>query len=254
MKQSMERSPKLSAVSTKSTVASIGLVTNLGEQSMKLVLTPLIILLFALPACAAGKYFPKGTVRSEMMERHYERLLSVMKEPILRPKKGKQEYFAFRVLYLPTWRNAVAIRIEKNGDYVTKRSVRLTGDALSSSPQDLRIAEERERRIDNREFEEFLDNLRESGMMNLPAIDSLQGFDGDDLVVEVIQGDEYSFFVRWSPDLRTKQRNLEGVVEFYTRLFKDAGLWHQGDKTDSPLENNGIKSYQRGYECIDPWA
>jgi hypothetical protein len=189
---------------------------------MKLISSFFLILVFVLPMYASDSYFPKSLIGSDILERWLEKKLSIMKEPILKAQKGENEYFVFRILYLPTWDNPIAVRIEKKGDHIVKRSVRLTGRAGSETAE---IEKEKEVEISNDDFKRFLNDLKKSGIMKLPAKDDVDGFDGEEMVIEIIQEAKYFLFIRWSPRYKSEQRNLKGVVELYTSLFKDVGFW-----------------------------
>jgi len=120
---------------------------------MKFISSLFLIFIFIQPVCASESYFPKGSISSDILREWCERELRIMKEPILKSQKGENEYFAFRVLYLPTWENARAVRIEKNGDHIIKKSVRLTGRSGFESGE---ISKELQLNINIEEFENLL--------------------------------------------------------------------------------------------------
>jgi len=73
---------------------------------MKALATLLVLLGVALRLAAADAYFPKDSI-SEFEQQWYGKHLSAMKEPALSPTGKVSGYFAFRILYLPTWGRAV---------------------------------------------------------------------------------------------------------------------------------------------------
>ena len=97
----------------------MGRVAELGSfgKTMKLVYFVAIALLAIRPAVAADKpafaadtyyhLFPKGPL-SHFEHRWYATHLSAMKEPVLALSAGDKDYFAFRILYSPTWAGTIA--------------------------------------------------------------------------------------------------------------------------------------------------
>lgn len=168
----------------------------------------------------ADVYFPKGAV-SDFEQTWYAKHLSAMKEPVLVPKGDDRSYFAFRVLYLPTWGRPVSVRIEKNGASIIRRAVMLSGDGGYDPGK---IKEEKRSELTTTDFAAFLGELEKSGFWKLSPKDDVMGTDGRKLIIEAIQNGKHKVLVRWTPEYDTAKRGLEELAHFYGRLFQEAGF------------------------------
>jgi len=68
-------------------------------------------------------------------------------------------------------------------------------------------------------------HLKKLNIAQLPYTDKFHIVDGDLVLIEIVQNGKYTIFIFDTPDYMTEQRNLGGVVELYTRLFKEVGFW-----------------------------
>ena len=138
----------------------MGRVVELGSfgKTMKLVYFVAIALLAMGPAFAADTYyhlFPKGTL-SHFEHRWYATHLSAMKEPVLALPAGDKDYFAFRILYSPTWGRPIALRIERKGGTTERRAMMLSGDGGYDLGE---IKEEKRADIAKSEFVALLEDI-----------------------------------------------------------------------------------------------
>ncbi|MES2696829.1 MAG: hypothetical protein V4773_25400 [Verrucomicrobiota bacterium] len=176
----------------------------------------LVALLAFSSAWGAVKFFPKDAL-SAAEERRYARQLSAMKEPALTVHEEEPGYFGFRLLFLPTWGRPMALRIERQGGIGTRRAV-----VLSSSGG--KIYEEETAKLAPEEIATIVTNLKASGFWELPTRDDVTGFDGNQLVIEVIQEGKHIVFARWTPEHNAADRGLTGLIEFYRRLIEESGV------------------------------
>lgn len=181
------------------------------------------LLAISRSALSADTYFPKDTL-SNFEQTWYAQHLSAMKEPVLMQPPSDKDYFAFRVLYLPTWGHPVAVRVERRGRAIVRRAVMLSGDGgYDAGP----IKEEHRANVPIAEFESLLDDIRRSGFWELPPEDDAIGLDGSHLIIEALDGERHVVLVRWTPEYDTEKRGLTGLVAFYRQLFQTSGLWEE---------------------------
>lgn len=169
---------------------------------------------------ASAVYFPVGSI-SEFQQSWYSSHLEAMEEPVLATTED-QDYFALRVTYLPTWGRPIAFRYEIGDGKATHRAVMLTGsggydpggvrsEIVGSPPPD--------------RMSELISALEVSGYWRLAAEDDVRGLDGSELIVETVRNGGYRVLVRWTPEHDTEERNLTGLLDFYTGEFTRVGLW-----------------------------
>ncbi len=182
------------------------------------------VLAFVLASCASDQptlkpYFPTGMV-TDFEQKWYGQHLSAMREPCLNDAKGPS-YFALRILYLPTLGRPISLRVEKEGEKITRRSVMLSGNG-GYEPGG--IKEERFEKLTEIQFAKFLSELEASGFWSLSPRDEVQGSDGSELIIEAIKDGKHVVFDRWTPQHQTEERNLLGVMKFVSQLFQESGL------------------------------
>ncbi len=182
-----------------------------------------LVIAILATGCAFGAetYFPKDAV-SDFEQTWYAKHLSAMKEPVLAPREDDKSYFAFRILYLPTWGRPVAVRFERTDESIVCRSVMLSGDGGYAPGE---VKDEKRREITAGGFTALLGEIRKSGFWELTPRDGVMGADGSELIVEAIQDGKHVVVVRWTPEHDSEKRNLEGLVVLYSRLFQEAGFW-----------------------------
>ncbi|MDH7943694.1 hypothetical protein QGM61_07660 [Pseudohongiella sp. SYSU M77423] len=165
-------------------------------------------------------YFPIGSV-SEFEQTWYASHLSAMEEPILQADEDT-EYFALRVLYLPTWGRPIAFRYELRNGTATRRAVILSGSG-GYAPGTIR--DEVSSDISSEDIAELLLALEDSGYWDLSDQDDVSGTDGSQLIIETVRSKEHRVFVRWTPEHEPSTRGLTKLVDFYKSEFTDFGFW-----------------------------
>ena len=204
-------------------------------KNMKALATLLVLLGATLTLTAADAYFPKGSI-SEFEQEWYGKHLSAMIEPALSPTGKDSGYFAFRVLYLPTWGRPVAVRYEgKQGGFV-RRSVMLSGEGGYDPGK---IASEKEVKIAKQEVAALIASLEKAGFWKMPQQDDVIGRDGSEVIIEVIRAGEHRVRVRWTPEFETEKRGLSALVALYTAQFQSAGFWKTDEKNAEGGAANG---------------
>jgi hypothetical protein len=184
--------------------------------------TLVAFLMLTLVAGAADEtYFPKDSI-SDFEQQWFGKHLAAMKEPVLKPDTKDQSYFAFRVLYLPTWGRPVAVRFERKNGETTRRVVLLSG---SGGYEPGEIKEEKTEKITDTEFARFQSELEKSRFWTLASNDDVRGLDGSELVIDAIKDGKHVVVDRWTPEHDTEKRGLSGIVALTSRLFQEAGFW-----------------------------
>jgi len=81
--------------------------------------------------------------------------------------------------------------------------------------------------IANKEIEDLIQKIIKAGFWDMTADDEVDGFDGSQMVVEVILNRKYRVLQRWTPEYQTEERNLRTFVKLYEKQFQSAGFWEK---------------------------
>ena len=138
-----------------------------------------------------------------------------MNEPVLSALGKGAEYYAFRVLYLPTFDRPRAVRIERDGE-IARRSIVLSGKG-GYDPGSLQ--DDKKERMSGCALKGFQKALEASGLRNLNKEDDVIGQDGSQLIIEVIENGTHTVLVRWSPESDTEKRGLSGLHTLTQQLL-----------------------------------
>ena len=184
-------------------------------------LVGVLSVLFAITtSMAAGEYFPNGSV-SGFEQEWYGKALRAMREPVLSQEHTNKTYFAFRILYLPTWGHPVCVRYWNDGTNFFRRSVMLSG---AGGYEPGTIQKDSQVEVRKEEIEELFANLEKMRFWAVSPKDEIRGMDGSELILEGVREQKYKVVVHWTPDYQAKQRGLEAAVSFYQNLFERVGL------------------------------
>jgi len=184
----------------------------------------IILIFFAFVwVVAASPYFPQGSI-SDFEQEWYGKHLAAMKEPVLSPVGKGTDYFAFRVIYLPTWGPPIAVRYAGEDEAFIRRSVKLSGHGGYAPGK---IAFEKQENVPKSEVAELIMALDKAGFWKMPQKDEVVGLDGSKLIVETIKDGEHRVRVRWTPEYDAVKRNLSGIVAIYKSQFQNAGIWEK---------------------------
>ena len=173
------------------------------------------------------QYFAKGLLESDpqldqLQRNWYGSMLAAMNEPVLTAIDKPPNYFALRILFLPTWGHPVVIRYEGHGTHGTYRAVELTGQG-GYSPGHVRFS--KSGKLSKQELANIKSALEDSGYWSLPQKDNVMGMDGSQLIIETVKSNKYRVFERWTPSSNAHSRGLEKLVALYTSQFEQFGLW-----------------------------
>ena len=160
-------------------------------------------------------------------DKYLSRVLLAMNEPVLTAEGKSKEYYALRIIHDPSLAgHPVAIRIEKNGNQITRRSVKLRKVNSSSGPI---IQEQKSESVSAETLAKIQDELKNAGIDALPLRDDVQGLDGNTFLIERIEDGKHTVFTRWTPEVRTSRRQLTKLFALADRLFQEAGFWEKND-------------------------
>ena len=179
------------------------------------------VALLAFNSVMAGDiYYPKGSI-SDFEQKWYGAHLSAMKEPLLILRENGGDDFALRILYLPTFDRPISLRFEKVAGVVGRRAVMLSGKGGYDPGV---IKNESQGILTKSEFDALVADIRSSGFWDLSPKNDIDGCDGVQLVIEVIQDGKHVVFVRWTPEHNASSRGLVNLIALYKRLFQESGL------------------------------
>jgi hypothetical protein len=193
---------------------------------MKAFPTIFFILCASLQLSAADSYFPKDSI-SDFEQGWYGKHLSAMKEPALSPTQKDKSYFAFRVLYLPTWGRPVSVRYEGSDSGFVRRSIMLSG---SGGYDPGKISVDKEVKVAKQEIADLITSLEKAGLWKMPQKADVSGRDGSQLIIEAIKDGVHLVRVRWTPEHDAEKRKLTDLVTLYTTQFQNSGFWKKGEK------------------------
>jgi hypothetical protein len=174
-------------------------------------------------------YFPEGVITKYEQE-WYGKCLTAMREPVLSPAGKPADYIALRIVYIPSWGHAAAIRYEKKGERFFRRAVMLSDQGSSNSTK---ITVARESEVKKSVVDDLIASLDKAGFGSMRKREIYDlGKDGEQVIVELIRKGTYRARVRWTPRCDMKERGLTAFVGLYTSEFQKAGLWKKkGDGT-----------------------
>ena len=178
---------------------------------MRAIVAFLVLVSAGARVLAGDAYFPKGAV-NDFEQRWYAKHLSTMQEPILSAAGKDASYFAFRILYLPTWGQPVAVRYEKRGNQFFRRSVKLSGEGGYDPGK---IAEQEEIEVEKKRVDNLIRSLKRAAFWEMPEKDDVLGEDGSQLIIEAVHDGKYRVLDRWTPEYETEKRGLTGLLQIY---------------------------------------
>ncbi len=138
----------------------------------------------------------------------------------------------YRLMVLPTWGNAVAVRIDRHGELFSLSARRLDGQAgyepgklIETKDSDLSVA-------DSKALEALIQNLN---FFELPTKENFRGFDGDEWILEGVSQGNYHVVERWcATSYNPQKRGLTAFVALCKFLVDKSAL------SESP-QNKGHK-------------
>ena len=147
-------------------------------------------------------YFPRGTYaygwkgREAFMNEWYGKHLKAMGEPSLL-KESRPDTDVYRFLWLRTFHNPMAVRVERNGSTMKLFLKELSG---SGGYEPGRLIESKMITLDQSEWCGFMSMLEQANYWNKPLERNDTGVDGSRWILEGVSEGRYHAVDRFSPD------------------------------------------------------
>lgn len=140
----------------------------------------------------------------------YSEQLLALQEPLLFNKPMAKE--VYRLTWLPTFSNPIAIRIEKDGDQYLLYW-KICNGAGGYDPGDLVV--NKKKPIQKEEWDRFKTLLSATNYWNLSNLGRMSGFDGSHWIMEGSTQTRYQVVDRWSPG---KESDYYKLCSFLLKL------------------------------------
>jgi hypothetical protein len=174
-----------------------------------------------------GSYFPIKTKSSTegvtpFEAQWFSKFLTQMNEPRLPEFSKNVNAEVYRMMILPTWGNAILVRVQKQGGVYSVSSRRLSGQ---SGFEVGRLAEAKDFDLsaeDSRALEQRIQNV---GFFQLATDDDVFGADGDEWILEGVSQGKYHVAKRWcAPSYNAKKRGLTAFLDLFRFLVDKSAL------------------------------
>jgi hypothetical protein len=182
---------------------------------MKPVILISALLCIIASAVADDLYFPIKTVAggegvTKFESKWYGESLERMKEPQLPGFANDLNAEIYRITILPTWGNSVAVRVQKHGQLYSLSARRLDGQAGYDAGK---LAESKDITLgadDSKTLTLLIQNLI---FPQMSSEDDVNGFDGDEWIIEGVSQGKYHVVVRWcATSYDPKKRKLTAFL------------------------------------------
>jgi len=157
-----------------------------------------------MPPDANPQYFPAGVfdkdpVVNEFLARWYASELRALREPSIYEGESpttseSAKVSEYRITILPTWGNAISIRVQRRGELYGLSARRLNGQAGYAPGELVESIDTILSPEDSKTLAILIQNL---AFFQMPAIDNIRGMDGDEWIMEAASQAKYHVIVRW---------------------------------------------------------
>jgi hypothetical protein len=167
----------------------------------------LILLGSTQSARAQTEYFPKGSLNDDekgdkFRREWYSEHLQAMKEPSLWEMSRNKNSHAYRFLYLRSFHNPIAVRVDLNDKGAGTIVVKILSGAGGYKPG--HVTRNERRKLTKLEIEHLLLVMNELKFWELPSYPQMPpdtiGLDGAQWITEGVKGGVYHVVDRWSPE------------------------------------------------------
>lgn len=155
----------------------------------------LLLVVCASATVAQEAYFPKGF--DQFKSDRYSKQLTALKESSLVVLAATQKKESYRFLWLRTFHQPIAIRIDVNADGTSQLTEKMTSGAGGYDPGHLVLS--KTSTLAKEQTDAFLATVRDSNLWKMPATDEQRGLDGAQWVIELTKDGVYHVVDRWSP-------------------------------------------------------
>jgi hypothetical protein len=159
----------------------------------------LISLLFAMTVLAQVKYFPTGVLSAasgfdQSLSKWYSKQLTALQEPSLWEASKTRRTQSYRFLWLRTFHNPIAIRIDINADGTSFLTTKITSGAGGYAPG--KLVKNETQSLTKERTDWFIAEIEQHDFWKLPSVKLTAGNDG-------AQG--RAFLAWWRADSRRGQ-------------------------------------------------
>lgn len=185
----------------------------------------LIVLSFLCPLISVltqGAPKPLVEVPSKLQAEAFAKMLGQLHEPQLSELANDVNAEIYRVLIFPTWGNSISVRVQRQGDLYSLSARRLDGQAGYDAGK---LVESKD--IDlNAEGSKALEVLiKNLNFFQFPVEDKVQGFDGDEWMIEGVSQGKYHIAERWcANDYNPTKRGLRPFLALCKFLIDKSTL------------------------------
>lgn len=188
--------------------------TSLASVSLILALTTLASITMA----QAPSYFPAhafGPPRvHDFVVGWYSSHLRAMGEPSLLAMRGHDRHVV-RFLKLPTWGPPEAIRVERRGDSVSLVHRVLSGQGGYDPGH---LATDESRTLDVADWTALERAIASADGWTAPTRTDFMGMDGEQWIVELVDGERYHVLDRWTPTQDPSAAHYVSLCALLARL------------------------------------
>jgi hypothetical protein len=174
------------------------------RKMAKEVYTSILILLLWTASATQSPYFPPGSLEDASrigpsLSETYSKHLLALQEPSLWSLSKNQDEQTYRFLWLRTFDQPVAVRIDVNADGTSRLTIKMASGAGGYGTG--KLVRSDTYTLTREKTTWFLGKIEENKFWGLPSIDRTRmGADGAAWVIEGARNGSYHVVDRWSPD------------------------------------------------------
>lgn len=157
----------------------------------------------------------------DILVRWYSTELYALGEKPLRGDTKNPDAQVYRLMVLPTWGNAIAVRIDRQGQRYGLAARRLDGEAGYGPGKLVEMKDIDLNADDSKTLETLIQDL---DFFKLPTSDHVVGFDGDEWILEGVSQGQYHVIDRWCATSNTRKRGLTAFIAFSKFLLHKSAL------------------------------
>jgi hypothetical protein len=164
----------------------------------------ILILLLSAASVTQSPYFPPDSVDDSspcgsLLSETYSKHLQALEEPSLWSLSKIQGEQCYRFLWLRSFDQPIAVRVEVNADGTSRLTIKMATDAGGYAAG--KLVRSDTYKLTREKTVWFLGKIEENKFWELPSVDrSRIGADGAAWVIEGVKNGSYHVVDRWSPD------------------------------------------------------
>ncbi len=153
-----------------------------------------------------GEYFPKNVFQDDswgdqFLASWYAHELEVLEEPSLLEMAKNPVCESYRFLWLRTFHNPVAVRLDVRDDGIGVITTKVASGASGFPRKDVHLIESMSRPLTPDETRAFLLQVGKGSFWSLAShVEDRTGMDGSEWIIEGAKDGKYHVVTRWSPD------------------------------------------------------